>query len=157
MAKRETAASYSLGICLDAVGDSGGVLTPVHAVLQRVVRVQPRPDNLDRDAHPAIAVVKTISLIALALACAGCIAQSVPRTKITGSIGGKPVSFEMPKDVTLGSLSFQADTNGNVSVVVSNLTTRMNPEIVVTTGEAQDKMIRALGDKIIDGIKSARP
>jgi hypothetical protein len=87
----------------------------------------------------------------------GCIAASVPRTTITGSLGGKPFSVSAPKDVDLSSLTVMADTNGAVSIVVKNLKTRMSPDVITTTGDAQVKLITAVGEQVRQGLQAAKP
>lgn len=89
--------------------------------------------------------MKKILLITLStLALSGCV--MVPKTVITGSIGGKPFSFSGPKDCSLGMLTVKADTNGSVSLVISNLQTKMNPDVITTTGAAQAQVIQAAAD-----------
>ena len=76
------------------------------------------------------------------LLLSGCV--MVPKTVITGSIGGKPFSFSGPKDCSLSSLTVKADTNGAVSLIISGLQTRMNPDVITTTGAAQTAMVKEI-------------
>jgi hypothetical protein len=85
--------------------------------------------------------MKNLLLLSVVLV-AGCV--NVPRTTITGSIGGKPFTFSGPKDCSLGSLVIAASTNGEVTITVSNLQTKMNPEVITTTGAAQTAMIKEI-------------
>jgi hypothetical protein len=78
----------------------------------------------------------------------GCIARSVPRTSIAGSIGGRPFKIEAPKDISLSQLKISADTNGVVSISIESLTARMNPDVITTTAEGQVKMIHAIGEQM---------
>ena len=87
-------------------------------------------------------------LYLLPLVLTGCVAWSVPRTTIDGSIGGSPFHFSGPKDVLLGSLNITANTNGTVSIAITNLSAKMNPDVITTTGAAQTAMIK----EIIAGI-----
>ncbi len=96
-------------------------------------------------------------LFLIAFAGAGCIGGAVPKTEITGSLAGKPFTFSAPKDVNLGSLTLSADTNGTISLTLTNLQTRMNPDVITTTGEAQAKLITAVGQQVIQGMMSAKP
>jgi hypothetical protein len=86
--------------------------------------------------------------VALAALLTGCVGAMVPKTVIEGNIGGKPFRYSGPKDQTLALLTISADTNGTISIVVSNLTTKMNPDVISTTGKAQVDMINAIGTQL---------
>lgn len=99
-----------------------------------------------------------VILTALAVGCmclTGCV--NVPSTKITGSIGGKPVSFQGPKDCSIAALAFTAAPDGSVSMTITGLVTRMNPEVITTTGAAQTAMIDSIGKVAIAAAAAAKP
>ncbi len=87
----------------------------------------------------------------LCLPLCGCMNLMVPRTTIKGSIAGQPFLVSSPKDSTLQGLTVTADTNGAVSIKLQSLTATMNPEVITTTGDAQQKMIQT----VIDGVIAA--
>jgi hypothetical protein len=87
----------------------------------------------------------------------GCVAWSVPRTTIRGNIAGRPFHISAPKDMTLGQLTLCVDTNGTVTLTLSNLVTRMNPDVITTTSEGQAKLIQATADAVVTGIQAAKP
>lgn len=97
------------------------------------------------------------SLAALVTLFTGCIAASVPRTTITGSLGGKPFSVSAPKDCDLESLTVKAETNGILSIALKNLRTRMSPDVITTTGDAQVKLITAVGEQVRQGLQAVKP
>jgi hypothetical protein len=97
-----------------------------------------------------------LSLCSLVL-LTGCIAHSVPRTKITGSIAGQPFTLEAPKDADLRGLAIIAENDGAVSIEIESLVTRMNPEVITTTAEGQVKMISAVGAEIRATSALAKP
>lgn len=88
------------------------------------------------------------------LLLSGCIAASVPKTVITGSIGGKPFTLSSPKDSDLAGLKITADTNGAVSITLTSLAVRMNPDVITTTGDAQVKLVNAVAAGVINGMTS---
>lgn len=94
-------------------------------------------------------------LALMILSVTGCIRDSVPRSHIAGSLAGKPVVLDLPKDVDLESLVLSAETNGTVNVTMKGLKTRMNPDVITTTGDAQDKMIKTIFDGAQSLIQSA--
>ena len=95
----------------------------------------------------------------LLLPLCGCMNLIVPKTEISGSIGGQPFKYSGPKDQTLGSLTLTASTNGAVSITVSNLSAKMNPDVISMTSKAQVDIINALSAAIqqamISGATSA--
>lgn len=84
--------------------------------------------------------MKTILIIPL-LVLTGCVV--VPKTIINGQINGQPFSISSPKDSTITGLLIIASSN-SVSVKIESLSTRMNPDVITTTGDAQIKMIQAI-------------
>jgi di/tricarboxylate transporter len=99
---------------------------------------------------------QTLLLLPLLALVSGCMSvrDSVPATELHGYIGGHPFSFVGPKDLTLGTLAVIAETNGSVSMVVSNLTAKTSPEIITTTADAQAKITAAQGQAIINAIQA---
>lgn len=88
----------------------------------------------------------------LALALCGCSNLQVPRTHISGSIGGEPFDLSSPKDTELQGLNITRATNGTVSITISNLSAKMNPAIVQMSGDAFVNGINAMGTQIINGL-----
>jgi len=91
----------------------------------------------------------------LALPLAGCSLNSaIPKTQVTGSLGGKPFTLETPKDNDLTGLDVSCDTNGTVRVHIDTLTSNLNPTNVANAGTAQAQIITATGDVILKGIQA---
>lgn len=65
----------------------------------------------------------------------------VPMTKIQGTLAGQPFTLQVPKDLDLEGLKLSAQQNGVVTVEVSKLRSRMNPEVITTTADGQSKLI----------------
>lgn len=78
----------------------------------------------------------------------GCIRSMVPRTHISGTIAGQPFTIEAPKDAKLRGLEVIAEADGSVSIAIAELETRMNPDVISTTADAQVKMFEAVGREI---------
>lgn len=93
--------------------------------------------------------MKNILFLVPLLALAGCL--SVPMTKISGTVEGKPFELDCPKNVTLNGFKVSAETN-RVTVEIQSLTTVMDPQVITTTGDAQTKLvtgiISATGDAV---------
>lgn len=117
---------------------------------------RPETGNLKPETSGLKSQVSALIFLFLPLLLTGCVAWSVPRTTIDGSIGGQPFHFSGPKDVTLGALEITAKTNGTISISLTNLTARMNPDVITTTGAAQAAMIAELF-KGIQGLMAAAP
>lgn len=79
-------------------------------------------------------------LLLIPLVLTGCIGQTVPKTSISGTMLGQPYSLNCPKDVTITNLEITASSN-MVSVKIQGLSSKMNPDIITTTGDAQSKLI----------------
>jgi hypothetical protein len=96
-----------------------------------------------------------LSVIGL-LVFAGCanLRNSVPATQITGTAGGKPFSFTGPKDLQLGWLQITADTNGAVSLTLSNLVAKTNPDVITTTAAGQAVITAAQADAVIKAFQA---
>jgi len=73
----------------------------------------------------------------------GCIGSMVPMTKIGGTLAGQPFTLQIPKDLDLEGLKLVTQTNGTVTAEIMKLRSRMNPEVISTTGDAQAKLISA--------------
>ena len=92
-------------------------------------------------------ILLCLSVLALiGLTACTSLRDSVPATQITGTVGGKPFTFTGPKDLNLGYFQATANATGDVSVTLSNLTARTNPDVITTTGDAQAKLIAAQAD-----------
>lgn len=83
----------------------------------------------------------------------GCVA--VPKTKISGSLGGQPFTLEAPKDGDLQGLELSAETNGSVHMHIDHLTVKMNPDVISQTASGQVQIINATGDVVAKGISAA--
>jgi curli biogenesis system outer membrane secretion channel CsgG len=83
-----------------------------------------------------------VSIAAIALLCSGCL--MVPKTSITGTLGGQPFSLASPKDSTLVGLRLEAATNGTMQLRIERLECRMNPDVVSMTGKAQVDLVNAV-------------
>ena len=100
--------------------------------------------------------MKIITLITALLAAAfltGCV--NVPETKVVGSVAGKPFALVFPKDLTAVNLSINVQTNGAFSLCASNLQTRMNPDVITTTGAAQKALVDSIFAGIVNVVQSA--
>lgn len=97
-----------------------------------------------------------ILFILFILSLTGCVRSIVPQTQISGSLGGKPFHAGFPKNVRIGSLAITANTNGTVSLMISNLETIMDPQVITTTSDAQVKLVKA-GGEVAGQILSAVP
>lgn len=95
------------------------------------------------------------SSLALALVCSGCMSWQVPRTTISGSIGGRPFALSSPKDSTLTGLDIKAETNGAVSIHVTSLVTVMNPAVITMTGNAEAQVISAVAQGVSSALGTA--
>jgi hypothetical protein len=109
-------------------------------------------------AHPSISkdrsgfyLTATIVMIAaLALMLCGCAnprapRDSIPATVIRATLNGKPAEAVLPKDVAFDYLKFSVETNGAVSLVISNLAARTNPDVIQMSGESYSRAIEAQG------------
>lgn len=92
--------------------------------------------------------MKKLLCILPALALCGCMNLVIPKTVIKGTINGTPFAISSPKDSELRGLQITVNTNGDVSVVIDALTTKMNPEVITTTAEGQRVLIQTLGAEI---------
>lgn len=93
-------------------------------------------------------------ILSLVILC-GCMSKSIPRTQITASVFGKPLSIECPKDLDADSIIAIINTNGIASIEIKGIHTRMNPEVITTTGDAQAKLIKATVDGVTSAINAA--
>jgi hypothetical protein len=97
--------------------------------------------------------MKTLALLPL-LALCGCMALSVPRTEIEGSLGGQPFRLATPKDSKLKELMIEVrnlDAFGGTnftSICIGSLEANMSPEVITTTSAGQVQMINAVADQI---------
>lgn len=85
---------------------------------------------------------------------AGCMGRMVPKTEISGTIAGQPFKFKSPKNSELRGFKVRAETNGVVCIEIESLSTKMDPEVITTTGAAQAEMIKQFGT-IAAGVTSA--
>lgn len=90
--------------------------------------------------------LRFVLLITAAIAFAGCVKTSnklVPTTKFRVKEGSREVSGEFPKDYNVGLLEFLRQTNGTTSLTISNLHSKMNPNVIQAASDGQEKAIRA--------------
>lgn len=84
------------------------------------------------------------------LGLTGCtVGQSVPKLKLSVNMKTGEVTLNNPKDTTIKNYRTEIGTNGAVIVTFDSLTTVMNPDVITTTGDAQAKMIGAVGTAIL--------
>lgn len=79
------------------------------------------------------------AIIALGTGCAS-ISTSISVNPNTGV-----VSYHSPKNVKFDNLSVSRDSNGAVSVTVSNLATVNDPDVIAAKGTADANTVNALG------------
>lgn len=97
--------------------------------------------------------MRTLALLPL-LALCGCMALSVPRTEIEGSLGGQPFRLTTPKDSKLKELMIEVrnlDAFGGTnftSICIGSLEANMSPEVITTTSAGQVQMINAVAEQI---------
>ena len=86
--------------------------------------------------------LKSLCVALVAVAClTGCL--NVPKTKISGTIGGQKFSGSFPKDADLSDLEVSAQTNGTVKLHIGALKTRMNPDVVQQSAAGQAQIMTA--------------
>jgi hypothetical protein len=85
-------------------------------------------------------------VIAAAAICVGCVA--VPKSTITGTLGGQPFSLSSPKDSTLIGFELTAATNGTMRLKIESLKVNMNPDGVSMTGKAQVDLVNAVASGV---------
>jgi len=94
-----------------------------------------------------------VSIVTVCLLLVGCVA--VPKTTISGVLGGAPFSLSSPKDSTLVGLRLEASTNGTMQLLVERLECRMNPDVVSMTGAAQVNLVNAIASGVSDAAAKA--
>lgn len=90
-----------------------------------------------------------ITLIIALLPLCGCIGNIVPKTTISGSLGGAPFSITSPKNSELAGLEItntRSESNSVTSIKIQSLKAAMDPAVITTTGEAQAKIVTAAFD-----------
>lgn len=96
--------------------------------------------------------------VMVAVLC-GCV--NVPKSKISGTINGIPFTVESPKDSKLQGLTVEVRGTDNFGgtnfarVRLDSMEAHMNPEVITTTGDAQVKLVNAIGEHIIKGMGAA--
>lgn len=100
--------------------------------------------------------IARIAGVALALVLvAGCtVGGASPKTKVSGSLAGKPFSLETPKDNELTGLDFSCETNGTVHLRIERLTSSVNPTNVANTAAGQVAIIQATAAAIQQGMQA---
>lgn len=99
-----------------------------------------------------------LPLVAVCL-LAGCMSASVP--KLTFRVNPKTgeVTFSNPKDTTVTGFSATISKDGTGTIMWSNMTTTMNPDVITTTGAAQAAMLKGASDAVasavVTGMKAA--
>lgn len=97
--------------------------------------------------------MRLFSIVTVCLLLIGCVA--VPKTTITGTLGGQPFSLSSPKDSTLVGLELTAATNGAMKLAIERLECRMNPDVVSMTGAAQVNLVNAIASGVSDAAAKA--
>lgn len=101
---------------------------------------------------------RLLAIPLLILALCGCVPLQVPKTLISGAIGGIPFSVSSPKDSKMNGLKIVAQSGGLTNyyeVSLQSLEATMNPAVITTTGDAQAKLIDAVGNAAVNGFKAA--
>jgi len=94
--------------------------------------------------------VLPVLIAAAMLPLYGCMNLSVPKTKITiVDAAGRPLGgIESPKDSEYNDVTLECVNQGpftnSLKLKVGSVKTRMNPDVITTTGEAQAKMIKEI-------------
>ena len=95
----------------------------------------------------------TLPLLGLVVLTCGCLA--VPKTTISGTLGGQPFSLASPKDSTLIGLRLEASTNGTMELRIERLEVKMNPDVVSMSGRAQVDLVNAVAAGVADAAGKA--
>lgn len=90
--------------------------------------------------------MKKYSLI-IVLVLTGC-SIGVPSTKIIGNLKTGKFSIKAPKDYQIGTLHVSADTNGNVTVDLSQLNATNSPQVIAGSAAGQVDIINAVGAQV---------
>ncbi len=85
---------------------------------------------------------RTLPLLGLVLLMCGCL--GVPKSSISGTLGGQPFALTSPKDSTLVGLRLSAATNGTMELRIESLEVKMNPDVVSMSGRAQVDLVNAV-------------
>ena len=96
---------------------------------------------------------RTCLLLGLVALCAGCL--NVPKTSISGTLGGQPFALSSPKDSTLVGLRLSAAPNGTMELIIERLDVKMNPDVVSMTGAAQVNLVNAVAAGVADAAGKA--
>ena len=96
-----------------------------------------------------------LAALSVVTGCAGfhTVNDNVPHTTIKGKVAGQPFELQNPKDTVLEGLEVTAGTNGAM-IKIAKLTTVMNPANTIATGEAGDKLVKATGDSVVNGVNA---
>lgn len=76
----------------------------------------------------------------------GCVA--VPSTRIKGNLKTGVFSIKAPKDYQIGTLHVSADTNGAVTVDLSQLSATNSPQVIMGSAIGQVDIINAVGAQV---------
>jgi hypothetical protein len=98
--------------------------------------------------------MKTILPLLALLLLAGC-SIAVPKTRIEGTLAGKPFIGQFPKDCSLQGLVVTSDTNGNLSLKIDTLSSKNSPDVIGASGAAYAQQVKALGDAFKAGVEAA--
>lgn len=126
-------------------------LTPRLIPMKSSVTLHPNMKKLLRIFTLAAAAALAPTLVG----CAGfhTVNDNVPHTTIKGKVAGQPFELQNPKDTVLEGLEVTAGTNGAM-IKIAKLTTVMNPANTLATGEAGDKLVKATGDSVVNGVNA---
>ncbi len=94
-----------------------------------------------------------LTLFGLAFIGSGCL--MVPKTTISGTLGGQPFALSSPKDSTLQGLDLSADPAGKMHLRIEKLDVKMNPDVVSMSGKAQVDIINAISDAVVSAAGKA--
>jgi hypothetical protein len=104
--------------------------------------------------------MKSKSLL-LGLAAAGILSMTgcgllspVPKTQITGSIGGQSFALSNPKDTTVSNLTVAVSTNGTASLSIGYLTSVNNSNVIGAAYSGQAASFTAFGDAMVNAVNA---
>jgi hypothetical protein len=96
----------------------------------------------------------TLSLVlASGFFLTGCF-NPVPKTTITGSIGGQAFSLSNPKDTVVSNLTVSVATNGTASLSIGYLESANNSNVVSSAFAGQAGVVKETGDAAVKAFQA---
>ena len=100
----------------------------------------------------ALSLIGSAVTLGLIFLTGGCVL--VPKTTISGSIGGQPFSLTSPKDYQLSGFEIIASTNGSATIKIQSLSADMNPAVIHTTAAGQSAIIQGVTQAVQAGVQA---